>query len=64
MPSFKHHSHPYPVVVKQIYGNSNWKLDEREFILKPNESLIIPAETMHGVTYKSDKKLSLTINLE
>ena len=64
VPSFKHHSHPYPVVVKQIYGNSNWKLNEREFILKQNESLIIPAETMHGVTYKPDKKLSLTINLE
>ena len=45
VPGFEHHSHPYPVVVKQIYGNSNWKLSEREFlnkrefILKVKESL-------------------------
>ena len=63
-PSFEHHSHSYHVIAKQIYGNSNWKLGEKAFTLKPNESIIIPAKTMHSVTHKYEKKLSLTINIE
>ena len=62
--SFRHHSHLYYVIVKQIYGNSKWKLNEKTFNLKPQESLIIPANTMHSVTQKYVKKLSLTINIE
>ena len=63
-PSFEHHSHPYHVIAKQIYGNSDWKLGEKTFTLKPSESIIIPAKTMHSVTHKYEKKLSLTINIE
>ena len=63
-PSFAHHSHNYPVIVKQIYGNAKWKVDEKIFNLKSQESLVIPANTMHSVIEKHVKKLSLTINVK
>ena len=62
--SFPSHSHPYDVFVKQIYGNAKWKVDEKIFDLKSQESLVIPANTMHSVIEKHVKKLSLTINVK
>ena len=62
-PSFAPHDHPYPVVVKQIYGESLWLLDGKQFILKPQETIYVPRNTEHGVLENSTDKLSLTINL-
>jgi mannose-6-phosphate isomerase-like protein (cupin superfamily) len=64
IPSFLDHSHPYDVIAKQIYGNSTWRVNDKKIKLKKNYSLIIPANAIHSVIDKSNKKLSLTINIE
>jgi mannose-6-phosphate isomerase-like protein (cupin superfamily) len=63
-PSFDEHSHPYNVIVKQIYGNVHWRINNKEFILKPQESILIPKNTKHQVFFQEEKKLSLTLNIE
>jgi len=60
--SLEHHSHEYDVIVKMIYGKSLWKLNDEYFEVQ-DESIIIPAGTMHSVVQCTDKKLSLTINM-
>ena len=62
--SFKPHSHPYPVVVKQIYGQCNWKINNKNITVNPQDTIYIPAETIHGVESSKGKRLSLTINLK
>jgi quercetin dioxygenase-like cupin family protein len=64
IPSFGPHTHSYPVIVKQIYGNSSWINGDQKLTLKPQESILIPANTVHQVVAKQDKKLSLTLNME
>ena len=63
IPSFDYHDHDYDVIVKQIYGISEWVVDNKSFELKPNQSCIIPKTIKHKVVNKKEKKLSLTINL-
>jgi len=62
-PSFAPHSHPYPVAIKQIYGESLWLLNGKQFILKPQETIYVPRNTEHAVLENSTDKLSLTINI-
>lgn len=62
-PSFDEHSHPYSVIVKQIYGNAVWKINNKVITLKPQEAIYIPKNTVHSVIAKDEKKLSLTINI-
>jgi len=62
-PSFEEHSHFYDVIVKQIYGNVTWLVNEKIIILKPQETLYIPRGSKHAVIDKNEKKLSLTINI-
>ena len=62
--SFDSHQHDYDVIVKQIYGNSHWKIGDKNFILRPDEVCFIPAKTNHMVYNKDENKLSLTINIE
>jgi mannose-6-phosphate isomerase-like protein (cupin superfamily) len=64
LPSFEPHAHSYHVIVKQIYGNSEWQIENKKLILKPKKTLIVPKNTLHAVINKLDKKLSLTINIE
>ena len=61
--SFKEHQHEYAVIVKQIYGIGYWKINKQELILKPQKSVLLPAECPHEVFKIVDKKLSLTINI-
>jgi hypothetical protein len=63
LPSFGLHSHEYSVIVKQIYGNSEWINGEEKIILNPQKAILIPAKTPHQVTTKHNTKLSLTLNL-
>ena len=63
-PSFAPHEHAYGVIVKQIYGDSLWLLDGKQFILKPQETIYVPKNTEHAVLNNSTDKLSLTINLQ
>jgi len=62
-PSFDEHSHPYYVIVKQIYGETLWLINQKQINLKSQETLLIPINTKHSVIDKTEKKLSLTINL-
>jgi quercetin dioxygenase-like cupin family protein len=64
IPSFPYHKHPYDVIVKQIYGKGEWKLDGQYFTLKPNDTCIIPKNVYHEVYSKNENKLSLTINIQ
>jgi len=62
--SFDKHSHPYNVIVKQIYGKSKWLIGENKFVLEPNQTCLIPKNTGHAVIEKTENKLSLTLNIE
>ena len=63
-PSFDLHTHPYHVIVKQIYGESQWICGDKKLLLKPQETLWIPKKTPHAVLSKDNNKLSLTLNCE
>jgi len=63
-PSFNEHVHPYDVIVKQIYGSAHWRVDNKEFILNPQESILLTKNTKHQVFFQKEKKLSLTLNIE
>lgn len=62
--SFPSHKHDYDVIVKQIYGVSDWIINEKKITLQPSETCIIPKGMLHEVISKKTNKLSLTINLE
>lgn len=64
VPSFSLHNHNYTVIVKQIYGTGHWVLENNKLILENQDTLIIPTRCNHKVYKITDKKLSLTINLE
>jgi hypothetical protein len=61
--SFDKHTHSYDVIVKQIYGKSKWILNNQEIDLYSNQVLYVPKNTEHAVIEKTEKKLSLTLNL-
>jgi len=63
-PSFNSHAHHYAVIVKQIYGTAEWKIDNEVFILNSKETCIITPNTIHQVLSKNENKLSLTINIQ
>jgi mannose-6-phosphate isomerase-like protein (cupin superfamily) len=63
-PSFDSHNHNYDVFTKQLWGKSDWTINGRDLSVKPGQSLVIPAETMHRVNHNSEKRCSLTINLQ
>lgn len=63
-PSFESHNHDYTVIVKQIYGDSDWEVGNQKFTMKPQNVCCIPKGVNHRVLSKKNNKLSLTINLE
>jgi mannose-6-phosphate isomerase-like protein (cupin superfamily) len=63
-PSFDHHNHSYDVIVRQLYGETTWKLNEDVITMKKDDILIIPKFANHSVIENNSKKLSLTINLD
>ena len=64
LPSFPYHDHQYDVIVKQIYGLSEWRLNDKYFTLTPESTCIIPKNTLHQMLSKNENKLSLTINIQ
>ena len=62
--SFEPHKHNYDVIIKQIYGQSNWVIEDNKFVMKPKDTCIIKKNSIHQVIDKKEKKLSLTINIE
>ena len=63
-PSFDYHKHDYDVIVKQIYGSSDWKINEKIFTMNTKDTCVIPKNTLHKVLSKNENKLSLTINIQ
>jgi mannose-6-phosphate isomerase-like protein (cupin superfamily) len=64
LPSFEPHAHEYHVIVKQIYGKSEWINGDKQLTLEPQKAILIPMRTVHQVITKHEKKLSLTLNIQ
>lgn len=62
--SFPAHTHHYDVLVKQIYGHSEWVINDKKIKLSPQKTLISPRNVYHEVVSKKDKKMSLTMNID
>jgi len=62
--SFDKHQHEYPVIVKNIYGNSKWVINEKEVILNDQDVIWFDKFTDHQVVEISDAKLSMTCNIQ
>jgi hypothetical protein len=62
-PSFPAHSHPYQVIVKNIFGKSEWEIDGNAYILQDQDALYLPKECSHQVTKIFSTKLSMTCNI-
>ena len=61
--SFDKHHHEYSVIVKNIYGNSKWIINEKEIIFKDQDVISIDKGTNHQVVKINDAKLSMTCNI-
>ena len=61
--SFNKHQHEYPVIVKNIYGNSKWIIDEKEVILKDQDVIWFDKNIDHQVVSINKPKLSMTCNI-
>ena len=62
--SFKTHAHDYPVLVKNVFGRSDWIIKGENVSLDGHDVLFFDAFTDHEVVKIHDTKLSLTCNLE
>ena len=62
--SFKKHSHEYPVIVKNVYGDSTWIIDEKEVILRNQDVVYFDEGINHEVIKINQPKLSITCNME
>lgn len=62
--SFNKHNHPYPVVVKNIFGESKWVIDEKEIILKDQDCISFDKFIDHQVIQINKPKLSMTWQFE
>lgn len=62
--SFKKHSHPYAVIIKNIYGDSTWIINKKKYKLNNQNVFVIDKNIDHEVVSIETPKLSMTINLE
>ena len=60
--SFPPHSHPYDVIVKQLYGECTWLLGEDSVLLTGSSAVAVPAGTLHQVVSHRCPRASLTVN--
>jgi hypothetical protein len=61
--SFKTHAHDYPVLVKNVFGQSHWIIQNQNLILEQQNVLFFDAFIEHEVVKINSTKLSLTCNL-
>ena len=61
--SFDKHSHDYGVLVKNIFGESEWLIGGNHYILNNQNVLIIPKYVDHQVLKINKPKLSMTCNM-
>lgn len=61
--SFKDHTHPYSVLVKNVQGKSVWVLNNEEFIMNDQHALFFGPNVTHRVDRIIEPKLSITFNI-
>lgn len=61
--SFEMHTHDYAVLVKNIYGSSDWVINNQDVILNNQDVIFFDKHTPHQVIKVSEPKLSMTCNL-
>lgn len=61
--SYPYHDHEYSVIIKNIYGNSKWLIDDKDRYLENQNIFYVPKGTYHAVKEIEDIKLSITFNL-
>ena len=62
--SFGKHQHDYAVIVKNIYGESTWMIDNVEQKLKDQDVIWFDKNINHQVLEITSPKLSLTCNID
>ena len=62
--SFNKHRHHYPVIVKNIFGQSKWIINKKELILKNQEVIFFDKNIDHQVVDINKPKLSMTCNIK
>ena len=61
--SFLLHKHDYHVVVKGIYGQSVWQIEDKIVTLNPGDVFMLPVDTPHAVVNTPHPRLTLTLNV-
>jgi hypothetical protein len=61
--SFDKHWHDYSVIVKNVFGESGWIIDQKYLKLQNQDSIFIPAHTDHQVIEIFDVKATITFNI-
>lgn len=61
--SFQNHTHDYPVLVKNVFGESDWIIQHEHVTLEQQNVLFFDAFAEHEVVKIYSTKLSLTCNL-
>jgi len=62
--SFNKHNHPYDVIVKNIFGESHWLINDKKYVLSDQTVFHLPKFTYHEVIKINNCKCSLTCNIE
>ena len=62
--SFKKHRHEYAVVVKNIFGQSKWIINEQPIILKNQEVIYFGKDIDHQVVEINNAKMSMTCSID
>lgn len=61
--SFDKHSHEYSVLVKNIYGKSEWMIDKQQINLQNQDCVWFNKNVEHQVLRIDSNKLSMTCNI-
>lgn len=62
--SFDEHSDEYDIFVKNIYGTSEWKINNQTFKMENQNCIFLKEGVKHQVISVPEKRLSLTIGLQ
>ena len=62
-PSFPAHQHDYEVMIKPIFGNSSWLIDDVQINVEPGQIIWLEKNQTHQVIESKEPKLSLTMNV-
>ena len=61
--SFPSHNHDYAVIIKNVFGKSEWEIDRKCYLLENQNVFFIDKFKSHCVEKIHDRKCSLTFNL-